>query len=713
MSFRVLSFTASCASLIALTAANALAQSLPQTEEVIIQATRSQTPASAIPAMVTVVDQEDLTQQLAIFRDLNALLGNLSPGFAPSRQKLSGFGESFRGRSPLFLIDGVPQSNPLRDGSRDAYTIDLAVVERIEVINGANAIQGLGATGGIVNFVTRKADDSGDLSGGFDVGITAGDDFNGNGFETRASAYLTKDFGKIDVIVSAGIHSRGVFYDGAGRAIGVDTTQGDLADSDQRNFFGKVGLDIDEDQRLQLTINDFRLAGDGDFARVDGDRDAGIPTTAIDGEEQGLPPMNDVTTLSLDYIHADLGGARVTAQLYYQNFESVFGGGSFGVFQDPSIAEVGTLFDQSSNMSEKIGGRLTVDAKQAFGTPIDITAGVDVLRDTTSQALILTDRLWVPETTYQNYAPFVQASLPLLNDRLVLGAGLRYEIAELQVEDYNAIAGNRSGSDFLETPVIGGSPTFDDVLFNASIIGKITDALQVYATYAQAYTIPDVGRVLRAVSVVDTRVDDLLTLSPIIADNYEIGASLTKDWLTAQVAYYISASDEGSRLVADEDGIFSVSREKTRIEGFEAKIEAQATSSLALGGNLSILNGQVDTDDDGELDADLGAVNVAPNRLNLYVSYADGPISGRLQTSTVFDASFEDAAGEESAAFDGYTTVDLYAGYALEVGTISLGLQNLLDKEYITYFSQAGTTRADQFFAGRGRTMTLNYRFDF
>jgi len=72
-------------------------------------------------------------------------------------KKLSGFGETLRGRSPLYLVDGVPQSTPLRDDSRDGYTIDPFFIDRVEVIFGSNAIQGIGATGGVVNYVTVAA----------------------------------------------------------------------------------------------------------------------------------------------------------------------------------------------------------------------------------------------------------------------------------------------------------------------------------------------------------------------------------------------------------------------------------------------------------------------------------------------------------------------------------------------------------------------------
>src|SRR3546814_7192801 len=82
---------------------------------------------------------------------------DLTPSFSPTRQKLSGSGETLRGRSPLYAINGIPQSTPLRDGSRDGFTIDGFFVDRVEVIFGSNALQGIGGTGGIVNQVTVGA----------------------------------------------------------------------------------------------------------------------------------------------------------------------------------------------------------------------------------------------------------------------------------------------------------------------------------------------------------------------------------------------------------------------------------------------------------------------------------------------------------------------------------------------------------------------------
>ena len=106
-----------CGSLALMSAAAVAAE---RTEEMVITASRVEKPLSTIPNTVTLIDQAELERQLSIQNDLSTVLGNLIPSFSPSRQKMTSAGESLRGRKPLYLIDGIPQSNPLRSGGRDA-----------------------------------------------------------------------------------------------------------------------------------------------------------------------------------------------------------------------------------------------------------------------------------------------------------------------------------------------------------------------------------------------------------------------------------------------------------------------------------------------------------------------------------------------------------------------------------------------------------------
>src|SRR3546814_6925919 len=88
------------------------------------------------------IDKDALDQQRAISGSVTDAVSTLTPSFSPTRQKLSGSGETLRGRAPLYAINGIPQSTPLRDGSRDGFTIDGFFVDRVEVIFGSNALQG-------------------------------------------------------------------------------------------------------------------------------------------------------------------------------------------------------------------------------------------------------------------------------------------------------------------------------------------------------------------------------------------------------------------------------------------------------------------------------------------------------------------------------------------------------------------------------------------
>ena len=78
-----------------------------------------------------------------------------------SSQAMNSLGETLRGRVPLRLFDGIPQSTPLRDGSRNSAFTDMDIVGRIEVINGPSAAEGIGAAGGIINYISKDATEPG------------------------------------------------------------------------------------------------------------------------------------------------------------------------------------------------------------------------------------------------------------------------------------------------------------------------------------------------------------------------------------------------------------------------------------------------------------------------------------------------------------------------------------------------------------------------
>jgi len=119
-------------------------------------ASRTSTAISEIPGTVWVVDQAQLREQLQTGVSLKEAIGKLVPGLDLAPEGRTNYGQNMRGRNVLVMIDGVSQ-NSSRGLSRQFDSISPFNVERVEVLSGASAIYGGGATGGIINIVTKKA----------------------------------------------------------------------------------------------------------------------------------------------------------------------------------------------------------------------------------------------------------------------------------------------------------------------------------------------------------------------------------------------------------------------------------------------------------------------------------------------------------------------------------------------------------------------------
>ncbi|MBY9067040.1 TonB-dependent receptor [Hyphomonas sp. WL0036] len=676
-------------------------------ETIIVTAARTILPPSALPNTIQLISDEELALQAQLTGSAVEVVSTLVPSFSPTREKLSGAGETLRGRSPLYLIDGVPQSNPLRDGSRDGYTIDPFFIDRVEVIFGSNAIQGIGATGGVVNYVTAPAPAEGEgWTGKVLAQIGASNDFQGDGYDYRGGVLAGRDFGGVDVTLGVASQKRGAFYSGDGRRIGIDGAQGEVQDSQSLSFFGKIGLDLSATRRLELMTQHFELEGDGDYMLVSGSRATNTPTTTIRGTQPGVIPTNKVLTSSLTYTDEDLFGGLLTGQLFYQDFEAVFGGGTFATFQDPAIAPAGTLFDQSANNSEKMGLRVSYERGVDAVPGLTMRGGLDILNDQTYQELILTGRNWVPETEFTSYAPFIQLNQALFNERVHISGGLRHEIAKLKVNDFQTLYA------YGAQDVDGGEPDFEETLFNVGATAEIVDGLTAYTSYAQGFTMADVGRILRAVSTPGQDVDSFLNVQPVVSDNTEIGLEWNKGPYTASAAYFWSTSDFGALLVMRND-VYEVERQRTEIDGLELTGGWETPiAGLKLSGGVAMLNGKTDSDGDGEVDIDLDGGNISPDRVNFAADYATGPFSVRVQTRSYLDRAFEGrAAGTD---FDGFTLADAFLRYSADFGNITLSASNLFDKQYVTYDSQTvQPTSNTRFFAGRGRVLTLAFETKF
>ncbi|POE06190.1 TonB-dependent receptor [Pectobacterium odoriferum] len=672
-------------------------------DEMVITASRSNIQQQKAPQVVTVITKEQIEQQMQVTSDSSQILSNLLPSFSPSRQKMSGSGETFRGRAPLVLIDGIPQSNPLRPTYREMHTIDYSMVERIEVIHGANATNGMGATGGVINIITRRPE-----NGSFNQHINVQTTIPTEKIRGETASYKTtyrvdgrEDY--FDYLFSIGYENQGLYLDGNNRPVGVDNTQGDTMDSRSYDLLAKVGYWLDDYQRVQLSVNRYNIKGENNYLSVDGVRRLGIPTTSVRGTPPGEAPHNSVWTTGLTYEHHDLGGMKLSALVFNQRYEALFGATLSDTFQDTSIAPIDTLYDQSRAISNKYGTKLALTKDDLLDDTLKVTVGFDTLYDKGKQDLYLTKRTYVPEMEYTNYSPFIQGEYQLL-DNVTLHAGVRHEIAKLQVNDYQTLAYYKN------VTVQGGSPKFNETLYNAGIVYAATDSLSLFANYSEGFGMPDVGRALRSINRTGVNLKNFDGFKPIVTDNVETGFRFKKDRFDLEASYYQSNAKLGERVVQTGD-VFTSQRQRTRIQGVEVTTGYQINEQHKVNASYAHMEGKYDSNSDGKLDKKLnGLNNIAPDRvIASWSANWNDKWSSFVQANYAFGRSFDDAG----LAFDGYLLMDAAVGYKLPYGRLNVAVANLLDKQYITYYSQAAQANDTRYFSGRGRTVTLGYSIDF
>lgn len=692
---------------------------------IIVTAARSILPANALPLTIDVIDKDALDQQIAISGSVTDAVATLTPSFSPTRQKLSGAGETLRGRSPLYAINGIPQSTPLRDGGRDGFTIDGFFVDRVELIFGSNALQGIGGTGGIVNQVTVGAPNAEGLSGRVLVQGTADNDVHSDGTGGKIGGLFQYKVGDFDATIGTTYEQRGVYYDGRGDRIGLNLTQGETQDSRATNIFARLGYAVSATGRIDLIASRFELKGEGDFVAVAGNRLTGQPTSAVRGNPPGDPAANRTESIALSYTDSALGGGNFVSQIFFNRSRDTFGGelAPIASFQDPSIAPVNTLFDQSQNRSRKIGAKFSYERAVPGFEALTATLGFDALWDKTQQQLIATGRVWVPPAEFRSLAPFTQANLKLFDGLVRVAAGARWENVQIKIDDFHTLA--QTTRTLAVNPywggvaVAGGKPKFNDLLINGGLIIEPWQGIRVYASYAEGYTAPDVGRITRSINQTGIDIDSYLAIEPIVSNNREVGIEVKRGPFDGSATYFWSSSDKGQLLVPGTGRNFDVQRQRIEIEGLEVNLRAQMpVEGLKLGIGYAHIQGRYDTNADDVVDTDLDGVNISPDRVNLSATYNRGPVSAILQTQYYLSRSFHADAGrpqpDRRNNFGGYAVTDASIRYQTALGGVRLSVQNLFDKYYIDYSSDTRLPTDNlAYFAGRGRSFTLSWDMSF
>jgi len=726
---------------------------LDEFEEVIVTGSRTGRTIGKIPGSVSVINREQIARDMNMTADFTALLGRTVPGMATSQQQLERRGETLRGRRALRLLDGVPQGSPLRDGSRESVFTDLGIVERVEVINGPSATEGVGGAGGIINYRTRTPDEMGTV---VEVTGQLRTQFETDSDSWRTGFNILHKNEVYDLLVATSFAETGIAYDGSGETIAIGTS-GSSRDSESDNLFIKIGTDfgVDDSQRLEFSHSRFLIECKCNYSRDFG-TDTDSPPFGFNfnnkipiKSKKEAPPgergsFNDFIQSTLSYTNDKLFGGSLFVQYYQADQQMRFEVERTLSKQDPefapfTLAEDGfpigvlPLAEQSEILSNKRGVRSSWATQELFGLDgLGLEIGGDYLEDEAEQRLAIQDNTWVPPMEYTSFAPFAQASYDIGD--LTLTAGVRNEDGELEVDDYVTSWFND------RRPVEGGTIDYNETLLNAGVIWRFVDQWSISASYSEGFDLPNVGIPLRNVSCSnDTSesgdpsdpenfpfggtqpdgcpndplisVNDIVgDLDAIIIDNREVAISWSGKRGGFSASVYENRSDFGQSLEVGPSGQLELSREPQEIRGFEFDGSYNVTDWLKFSAIFSHITGET-VGPTGELDQELGIFDVPADKLvvNADWQYLEGG-NIKLTSTTLFDED-RNSGGPGEENIDGYTLVDLTASYQIANANIFLGVTNLADKTYLLTTSQVLFYK--NFTRGRGREFTFGYTLEF
>ena len=679
-------------------------------EEVVITANRIKEKKTDAVANVTIIDQKKLQQFIKIAPDMSHLIGMIEPAMSLSTNTTNNRYQNLRGRSILVLIDGIPQSTPLRATDRDIRSIDPAAVERIEIVKGATSIYGNGAIGGIMNIVTKKSPKNVIFGGQTTIGASARDSFKENrGFGYRFNQQFYGNYKGFSYLVDAAMNQTGSAIDGTGEYISPRYGLGDV-----RTYNGlvKLGYQFDDDNKVEAMYNFYQslqntplVASGGKY--LERPRIGVYDTKDPAAQDEGMRYNHNA------YIKFNSNNIFKRTDLEL----SAFTQHQYAIFDYRKHNARSPRWESSSGQAtvkgEKYGIRTQLTSKFLFSENVftQLLYGADVLIDKTSQPLV-DGRYWMPELTSYNSAPFLQTKTTFFQ-YYVLKAGLRYDYIDVSVPNYEVL---RLRNTDPRVYVKGGDLTYNNLSPNIGIAYNQFKYFQPFISYSQGFSIFDLGRTLRAAKA---DVLSKINTEPVKTENYEAGAyaELSK-YVHLSGSYFYTYSKLGSDLKS-VSGFWVVDRTPQKVYGFEVNADIFPTKWLTLGGSFISFEGKKKSTEDGDWDGYMSGTSIPAPKVTAYIRVTPTEYS-YLQVNYLHTGSRDRFSPDNRGVYtegEGIVyPIDLFslsAGYTFNKSfSLALGIENLTDKVYYTPASML-VARDAEYARGNGRyfNLSLTYRY--
>lgn len=645
------------------------AASTPVLTEVTVRSALQPSTLEQTPASITLIDGERLRDRHLKVNLSEAL--NATPGLQlQNRQNyaqdlqlsIRGFGarSSFGVRGIQIYVDGIPATMP--DGQGQTNNIDIASLERVEVLRGPYSALYGNASGGVINAYTERGEGAPSVESSFALGsnsqkrlgLKAKGEANGIGYVLSASRFLTDGY----------------------RAQSA---------ADKNLFNARIDVKPDDYSQLTLVANHVEIdAKDpGGISPTDWAKDARMTTPnallynsrkSVKQTQAGLTYERQLDGNNALRLMAYAGQREM---MQFQSTPKVsqtgFKGGVIGLERNyagldarwSGKYELGT---GNLNLIAGLSANAVKEDRQGYRNFAGNHLGVvgDLVRD--------------ERNTLTNIDPYLQASWAFAPS-WKLDAGLRWSHVQFKSRDHFPADGNDSGN-----------APFQKLLPVISLQRHLNQDTSVHASLGRGFETPTFNEI----SYQPGTAGGLnLGLKPAVSTSAELGlkqrfnlAGMRGDW---SAALFQTQTDDEIVVASNDNGRTSYQNAgKTSRRGMELSSTTWLTPKLRLNGALtwldaSLRSGYCDSKGQSCIPANNRIAGTAKNLAYLGLEW---------QPDTAWRVGMDwrhvgrIAANDDNSVFaPSYSVASLSVGYTRRLGAWRLNtfvrIDNLTDKNYV------------------------------
>ncbi|EDK27694.1 heme receptor [Vibrionales bacterium SWAT-3] len=672
---------------LALSSTSALAEDYALFDEVVVSSTRTNQTLINTAASVTVISDRQIEENMA--KDVNEIF-EYTPGVtmnSSSRQGAQTINiRGMEGKRVKILVDGSSQPGSFDGGpyafiNSSGISIDPDMLKSVEIIKGAaSSLHGSDAIGGVVAFETKDPSDF--LKDGKDFGGQAKLSYSSEDNSFSEHVALANRFGDLETLVA--------YTRRDGEELQNFRNSGDLEnyavenqDTSADNLLVKLQYQLNESHRIEFLAELIKDTSDSDIYHSSYDSYTGEDDTkqnrfAIKHIWFADGAIADTVTSKVSYISKEENGVTKRFKPAGPGFPPYVPANNDNL-QTKDYEYTEDKLEIETQLDKEINNHYLVYGATYTHSDISNT-NMEYNSDPATD-----DQLYVytPDAKEQKFGLFVQDEISLMNDKLVVTPGVRFDY-------FSTDPGKNTGeslTDFSDSAVTGRLGTTYKLTDTGTVFGQISQGFRAPSFDELYYTYDNPGH-----GYVNDPNPDLKSETSI---SYELGYRHNTQASSSEIAAYYSDYDDFietvvTKKVGGTTHYSNVNLESATIKGIE--FSNTLLWDVLVGAPEGISTHFVASYTEGE-DGNGNALNsVNPWNAVLGLNY-DAPNQNwgtSLKLNYTADKSgsdinFDDENGGNAgqAELPSATVVDLTAYYKpMKDLTIRGGVFNLTNEEY-------------------------------